>query len=110
MSSKDKPERLAEEFVATTLRMYLETEPQEAIKLAIQYYKYNSKLRHECLDLCELTETLNARVIHLIAIQEFILENNRLLQSALKKSMLQLLFLWFLLSFISTLLYFSVRY
>lgn len=108
MSLKDQ-DNLAEEFVATILRMYLEQEPQEAIRLAIKYYQYNSQLRHECRLLCESTSMLNGKIENLRAIQEFNRENNRKLQSALQKSRFQLLFLWILLSIVLTLLYFSMR-
>lgn len=107
MSSKDK-DPLAEEFVATILRIYLEQEPEEAIRLAIQYYQYNSELRHECRFLCESANMLDIKIENLRVIQELNLETNRKLQLALKQSRLQLLLLWFLLSFVLTLLYFSL--
>jgi cytochrome oxidase assembly protein ShyY1 len=104
MPSKDK-DNLAEEFVVTTLKRHFKQDPQAAIRLAIQYYKYNSELRYECRCLCESINMLDAKIANLTAIQEFNIENNQKLQSALKKSRLQLLFLWFLLSFILTLFY-----
>ena len=108
MFDEDK-DNLAEEFVATILRIYLEQEPEEAIRLAIRYYQYNSQLRHECRFLCESTSMLSAKIENLRVVQEFNLKNNQKLQSALKQSRLQLILLWFLLSFVLTLLYLSLR-
>ena len=89
-------DNLAEEFVVTTLKRYLQEDPQEAIELAIQFYKQNSELRHRCRCLCESSNELTAESAKLI-------KTNQKLQSFLNKSRFQLLLLSFLLSLTVTL-------
>lgn len=84
---------LTEEFVATTLQKYLLAYPQEAITLAIEYYRKNSQLRRACHDLCESSNKMNAAYKDLRAEQEILLAKYRKTTSALKQSRLCFLIL-----------------
>ena len=92
---------LSEDFSETLLNKYLLLNPQEARKVAIEYYRKNYELQRACYELCESSNKLNADFKNFLALQEKMIVEYKKTKTSLHQISFMILLVCFFVPLIS---------